>query len=503
MGKYRVHWWCFPFLKLTRNFMRFSPSKRTLIIAILCLINLLFLVLKVGHLEQPSSRRSNEEQKRHTRREHHLDGELPGNSALPTQASLEVPTRFNVVYITLKFKRVKPANIRGTVRPKLRKKVRRKTINPTVTQRKRYGAEQDIGKVNRSSALETSWKEGSPVDFPRKSYNDGTDSHISTIRIYSQMAPSWFSAQDVKSMRFLADAKVLRMKEIPRMDAPPLLLFEGADMDLVNQKLLKRNNICGGQCGIIHSSVGNTEVFAFHLDRVLGLNRTIPAVSRKFNFLHDGQACQVVLWDASLYPKDLAAGPATVRITWREYQNSLTQRCWHKNIIPKSSSGCSSVYYSEWSKLALFDFLLQIHNRLDPSCCGFRPRQEDVCVEPGRHAACKDLENLQLVNIVYREHDLRHLVFTNNKGFFDRNEDNLDFRLLEGIKELPEPAVSVLRNGKLREKLLQSLFLDQIYWESQGGRQGIDKLIDVIEKRAKVLLTYINAHGIKVIPMND
>uniref|UniRef100_A0A672ZJR2 Uncharacterized protein n=1 Tax=Sphaeramia orbicularis TaxID=375764 RepID=A0A672ZJR2_9TELE len=92
----------------------------------------------------------------------------------------------------------------------------------------------------------------------------------------------------------------------------------------------------------------------------------------------------------------------------------------------------------------------------------------------------------------------RHLVFTDNKGFFDRNEDNLDFRLLEGIKELPEQAVSVLRSRRLREKLLQSLFLDQTYWESQGGRQGIDKLIDVIERRAKVLLTYINAHGILV-----
>ncbi|MEQ2226410.1 hypothetical protein ILYODFUR_027237, partial [Ilyodon furcidens] len=77
-----------------------------------------------------------------------------------------------------------------------------------------------------------------------------------------------------------------------------------------------------------------------------------------------------------------------------------------------------------------------IHNRLDPSCCGFRPGQEIVCAEPGHHATCKDQENLQLANIVHRKHDLRHLVFTNNKGFFDRNEDNLDFRLLEGIKEM-------------------------------------------------------------------
>lgn len=67
---------------------------------------------------------------------------------------------------------------------------------------------------------------------------------------------------------------------------------------------------------------------------------------------------------------------------------------------------------------------------------------------------------------------------------------------------LPEQAVSVLSSMRLRERLLQSLFLDQTYWESQGGRQGIDKLIDVIEKRVKVLLTYINAYGIQAVAMN-
>uniref|UniRef100_A0A3Q1H0S4 Golgi associated kinase 1B n=1 Tax=Acanthochromis polyacanthus TaxID=80966 RepID=A0A3Q1H0S4_9TELE len=243
-------------------------------------------------------------------------------------------------------------------------------------------------------------------------------------------------------------------------------------------------------------------VFAFHLDRVLGLNRTLPAVSRKFSFLHDGLSCPVVSWDASLYPEGFATGWPTVRMTWGEYQSSLKQRCWHKNIIPKPDSGCSTIHHYEWSKLALFDFLLQIHNRLDRGCCGFRPRLEDACVELGLHAGCGDQNHMQLQNIIHRGHDNRHLVFADNKGFFDRNEDNLDFRLLEGIKELPEQAVSVMRSRKLREKLLQSLFLDQTYWESQGGRQGIDKLIDVIERRARVLLTYINAHGIKVITMN-
>lgn len=123
-------------------------------------------------------------------------------------------------------------------------------------------------------------------------------------------------------------------------------------------------------------------------------------------------------------------------------------------------------------------------------------------MEQGHHLECGDMDSLTLANIIHRGHDPRHLVFTENKGFFDRDEDNLDYRLLQGIKELPEQAVAVLMSQRLREKLLQSLFLDQLYWESQGGRQGIEKLIDVIERRAQVLLTYINAHGIKVVPMN-
>ncbi|XP_012988999.1 Golgi-associated kinase 1B isoform X2 [Esox lucius] len=189
-------------------------------------------------------------------------------------------------------------------------------------------------------------------------------------------------------------------------------------------------------------------------------------------------------------------------MTWGEYQNSLKQRCWHKNVTPKPHSGCSSVHHYEWSKLSLFDFLLQIYTRLDRNCCGFRPRQEDVCVERGHHQECGDKDSVELANIIRRVHDPRHLVFTDNKGFFDRGEDNLDYKLLEGIKEFPEQAVKVLKSQRLRERLLQSLFLDKLYWESQGGRRGIEKLIDVIERRAQVFLTYINAHGIKVVPMN-
>ncbi|XP_023253959.1 protein FAM198B [Seriola lalandi dorsalis] len=512
MGKYRFHGLCFPFLRLTSSFRRCPLSKRSLLIATVCVVYLLLVVLHVGYSQQHWDRRTDKDKYRHTRGLYNLEpnGVHPDSADLQTGASFVVPTRSNVVYITLKFKRLKPANIRGTIRPKLRRKVRRnKTANSAFTQNKLGSLERDAGQIKPNFEPKTSWRESRDVDYksldiiPKSHKGETADSHISSIRIYSQRAPPWFSPQDVKAMRFLADAKVLRIREVSHGDSPSLLIFEGETrVSPTNQNHTTPNNVCAGQCGVIHSPVDTTEVFAFHLDRVLGLNRTLAAVSRRFRLFHDGQPCPVVSWDASLYPEGLAAGWATVRLTWGDYQSSLKQRCWHKNISPKPDSGCSTIHHYEWSKLALFDFLLQIHNRLDQSCCGFRPRQEDACVELGLHAECGSQDHIQLANIIHRGHDPRHLVFTNNKGFFDRNEDNLDFRLLEGIKELPEQAVSVLRSSRLREKLLQSLFLDQTYWESQGGRQGIDKLIDVIERRAKVLLTYINAHGIKVITMN-
>lgn len=76
--------------------------------------------------------------------------------------------------------------------------------------------------------------------------------------------------------------------------------------------------------------------------------------------LLDGQPCPVVLWDASLHPE----GHLAVKLTWGEYQNTLKARCLRpKSSSTKPDSNCSTVHHYEWSKLALFDFLLQVINR--------------------------------------------------------------------------------------------------------------------------------------------
>lgn len=152
-----------------------------------------------------------------------------------------VPTRSNVVYITLKSKRLKPANIRGTVRPKQRRKMRRTTLPHS----------------NSKTGFET-------------------DPPVSSIRIYSRTPPPWLSAHDVVTMRALAGAKVLRVEQ-PQGAPWPLLVFESTRPEEPNAAL-----------GLALGPVDSVEVFAFHLDRVLGLNRTLPAVSRKLAFLHGG-----------------------------------------------------------------------------------------------------------------------------------------------------------------------------------------------------------------------
>ncbi|XP_071976732.1 Golgi-associated kinase 1B [Engystomops pustulosus] len=402
----------------------------------------------------------------------------------------------NVVYITLRSKRSKPANIRGTVRPKKRRKF------GIVGQHEFGYSMQDTGRV-KDKFMESHKLKGTPTHK-----SGGTvailvqdargDSTQSNIRIYSDRAPPWFSAEDIKAMRFLADARILRITQLP--SSQTYLIYETPSKKRLAASVPPPT--CQGMCGLVRRPLDMSEVFAFHLDRILGLNRTLPSVSRKFEFAQDVLPCPVILWDAFLSPTDNIT-QSSIKLNWGSYQKILLHKCWLNGKVPKADLGCPEVHHHEWSKMALFDFLLQVYNRLDKHCCGFRPRKEDECMQQGLHLKCDNPSNIDLTHIVQRQHDARHLVFINNKGYFDRSEDNLDFKLLEGIKEFPESAVSVLKSHRLREKLLQSFFLDKVFWESQRGRQGIEKLIDVIERRAKILLTYINAHGIKVIPMND
>lgn len=427
----------------------------------------------------------------------------------------------NVVYITMRSKRIKPANIRGTVRPKLRKKwtaKRAQTMRDSDPGPFKSQGSQSIdhrlrgtenatrlhailarAKVERRA--ESFHRAGERRSIQAENQNTG-----SNIRIYSDSAPPWLSRQDINAMRFLADSSIAQIHKVPQNGRRSLYLLEGVagEQQSLNPspRDLSKAPGCRQPCGVLKSPVDVSEVFAFHLDRILGLNRSLPAVVRRVHFVRDGLPRPVILWDDSLQMADNDT-QSTVKLDWMSYQQLLKWKCWVHGKVPKPDWRCTDIHHYEWCKLALFDFLLQVYNRLDRNCCGFRPRKEDTCAQNGLKMKCDNQDNISLFHILYRDRDPRHLVFVDNKGFFDRNEDNLNFKVLQGITEFPESAISILKNGLLRERLLQSLFLDQLYWESQGGRRGIEKLIDVIERRATIFLTYINAHGLKVLPMNE
>ncbi|XP_078533116.1 Golgi-associated kinase 1B [Lissotriton helveticus] len=507
---------------------RHPKTRRNVLIGAACVVYIFFIVTQVGHVLPQQSEREKAHHGRATDAKtqypgmppdstFQIDAEDPGVGVIGSVASTFKP---NVVYITLRSKRSKPAHIRGTVKPKRRKKqvspIQAANVPsaPEDPQRGIRLVDQGVWQRADGAKPRQTWKPGAKtaslrlgnIKLTHQWQSQGRDSNI---RMYSERAPAWFSKEDIRAMRFLADSRVTRVRQVQSSHGG-LILFESNPSPSrtpspSGQSLGEAAGHDGcqqGGCGLIKSPLDTSEVFAFHLDRILGLNRTLPSVSRAFEFLQDGHPCPVILWDSSLLLTDNET-QSSIRIDWATYQHLLKQKCWQNGKVPKSESGCKDIHHHEWSKMALFDFLLQVYSRLDRYCCGFTPRKEDSCVQQGLEKKCEEYGSAALAHIVQRKQDRRHLVWINNKGFFDRSEENLDFKLLEGIQELPESAVSVLKSQHLREKLLQSFFLDKVYWDSQGGRQGIEKLIDVIERRAKILLTYINAHGIKVMRMND
>ncbi|KYO26984.1 protein FAM198A isoform B [Alligator mississippiensis] len=128
------------------------------------------------------------------------------------------------------------------------------------------------------------------------------------------------------------------------------------------------------------------------------------------------------------------------------------------STAPLGRAPCLSIQHTEWTKLALFDFLLQIR-RTEPS----------------------------------------QLVFIDNAGRLLHPEAKLNFRLLEGIDSFPQTAVTVLQSGCLQNMLLKSLYMDQEFWESQGGFEGLRHLLETIDRRGQILLQYIQDHNLTVI----
>ncbi|KFP27349.1 Protein FAM198A, partial [Colius striatus] len=234
-----------------------------------------------------------------------------------------------------------------------------------------------------------------------------------------------------------------------------------------------------GRCGLIKRPGDLYEVLAFHLDRVLGLNRSLPAVARRFTShllpysYTDGSPRPIIWWAPDLqHLEDANNDQNSCALGWLQYQDMLRP---HAPTLGAEDAPCSGIPRSEWSRLALFDFLLQVHDRLDRYCCGFQPDPSEPCMEEMLHEKCRNPAELVLVHILVRRSAPTRLVFIDNAGKPQHPEEKLNFRLLQGIDSFPaaDPAVATLQSGRLQGLLLESLRLDRELWESHGGAQGL------------------------------
>ncbi|XP_056376171.1 Golgi-associated kinase 1A [Hyla sarda] len=328
--------------------------------------------------------------------------------------------------------------------------------------------------------------------------------HLKGDRLTKNIPP-WLTSDDWQKMKLLSEGEIIAKSRIP---AHGQVLKVGLCLNHVNGKCHHKNHCKQGLCGLIKRPNDLYEVLAFHLDRVLGLNRSLPAVARLFtnNLLPykytNGAPRPIVWWAPDIkHLNDTNNDQNSHSVSWLEYQRMLKHRCGMENSLTSiNTAPCIGIKHTEWSKLALFDFLLQVQDRLDRYCCGFNPEPTESCVEELLHDKCHNQNELVLVHILIRHSDSSHLVYIDNAGRPNHPDENMNFRLLQGIDGFPEFAVQVLRSGCLQNMLLRSLEMDHIFWNSQGGLQGVNKMVETIDRRGQILLKYIEKHSIPLIP---
>ncbi|KAM6160934.1 Golgi-associated kinase 1A [Erethizon dorsatum] len=332
------------------------------------------------------------------------------------------------------------------------------------------------------------------------------DAEPLTVPGFGGQTPPWLTEHDVQMLQMLTQGEVVGKARVPGHGQ--VLQVELSAEDAPQDAALPgpRLHCSQGLCGLVKRPEDLLEVLSFHLDRVLGLRRSLPAVARRFRSpllpyrYTDGSARPVIWWAPDVqHLADPEEDQNSLALGWLQYQALLAHGC---------SSGpdqvlCLGIHCTEWARLALFDFLLQVHDRLDRYCCGFQPQPSDPCVEERLREKCRNPAELRLVHILIRSSDPSHLVYIDNAGTLQHPEGKLNFRLLEGIDRFPEAAVRVLASGCLQNLLLKSLQMDPVFWESQGGAPGLTQVLQTLEQRGRVLLQHIQKHNLMLFQDED
>ncbi|XP_071954203.1 Golgi-associated kinase 1B-like [Antedon mediterranea] len=313
-----------------------------------------------------------------------------------------------------------------------------------------------------------------------------------SIRFFAK--PEWFSVEDINSMITLSEDKdVLRISNLELtpndINWKTLRFTHETHHDAFQHKAIEGLGIKPSDVkvyGLTSHSLSLHEVLAFHLDRVLGLRRVMPTVAKR---MKGNVARTLNIPENSLHSVVAMRNNLDIQAVGDLLKQDVLS-CKNVQLSDISRSRkCGGIDGLEWGKLALFDFLLQNHNRLNKHCCGIQPA-ENECLNT---VNIKDCSNTN-IGTVHKSQNSNQLLFLKNDMNIIRSEKSVDFEILNRVRKFPVGAVDIMRKGKLKLKLLQSLFIDKAYWDGVGGRPGIEHLLNVIVDRAKIFLYYYDTH---------
>ncbi|XP_071843731.1 Golgi-associated kinase 1B-like isoform X2 [Apostichopus japonicus] len=361
---------------------------------------------------------------------------------------------------------------------------------------------KDLPKVEKENLMLPKHKEAtsnkkSSKPLPEKT-GDNRPPHLAkrsiprTIQFYAQ--PPWLNNRDVGIMRLLSEGVVQRRIGLSQNRSTEYLLYlENVTEDgthLENNSVPVRIRTCVDAISL--SCKEWPRVLAFHLDRIVGLNRVVPAAGRYFTELysttiHEGST-ETAVW----FPADLPAkqyGDDSLEAT-----RYVKKKFWRFSDRQKWSlvDECAKNVEGEKVRMAVFLFLLQIKEKQLQECFKYpanhshAPKHQD----PASHLSCRNTFWGSGMRLTGQTWCLPPL------GVNIIDTENFNYTVLESIQSFPSDILEIIRSNKLRQHLLQSLFVDRIFWESQGARKGIENIIHVIDKRSKALLKWFTTKGV-------